>query len=109
VVIILLFAGIVLFFESMKIAVPAFYVILTDMIRDLFYIFVVYLLYKFIFDFIVPLFRATNKIQRDFRTMQQKMQDQMNAQQNASAPQQPQASSSKAPGHDYIDFEEVKK
>ena len=80
------------------------------MIRTLIYIISLYFLYKFIFEFLVPLFRATNKIQRDMRSMQQKMEEQMNAQRNSKEPAgRENTQPSRPPNHEYIDFEEVKK
>jgi phospholipase/lecithinase/hemolysin len=73
-------------------------------------LFLLYILYKLIVDFIIPIYRSTKKVKKQFGEMQNKMQDQMNTfnaqQQSASAaknaPQQP------ATKEDYIDYEEVK-
>lgn len=72
-------------------------------------IFLLYLLYKFIFDFIIPVYQSSKKIKKQFGEMQQKMQDdlknyQNQDQQKAAPKQQP----SKKEG-DYIDFEEIEK
>ncbi|MGV3528213.1 MAG: hypothetical protein ACO1OO_04905 [Flavisolibacter sp.] len=75
-------------------------------LRFLFYAFLVYLLYKFLFGFVIPIFRTTREVKRNFRHMQ----DQMNRQ----APPNPQgsyeqtANSNKEKPGDYIDFEEIK-
>ncbi len=81
------------------------------MIRTILYIFSIYFLYKFIFEFLVPVFRTTSKIQRDMRSMHQRMEEQMNAQrgQGAAAPKATAQEDSTAPPHEYIEFEEVKK
>lgn len=70
-------------------------------------IFLLYLLYKFIFDFIIPVYQSSKKIKKQFGEMQQKMQSDLKNYQN---PQKtpPQEPISKKEG-DYIDFEEVKK
>ncbi|HTL09786.1 MAG TPA: hypothetical protein VL307_16045 [Chitinophagaceae bacterium] len=71
-----------------------------------------YIIYKFVFDLVIPIFRTTQKIRRQFGDMQQHMQDQMNAQQEH--PQRPSGASSTSTHQqtsragDYIDFEEVK-
>jgi len=72
-----------------------------------------YIIYKVVFDFIVPIFRTTQKIRQQFGDMQQQMQDQMNATQNGyrnntSPSQPPPSNEQKAKAGDYIDFEEVK-
>ncbi len=73
----------------------------------------VYFIYKLVFDLVVPIFRTTRNIRRQFSDMQQHMQDQMNATQNSHpgqrAPQPPPANEpKKSHAGDYIDFEEVK-
>ncbi len=71
-----------------------------------------YILYKLVFDLILPIFRATQQVKRQFGDMQQRMQDQMNAQQNGypnNAPIEPKPTETqKSKAGDYIDFEEVK-
>jgi hypothetical protein len=72
-------------------------------------VFLLYLLYKFIFDFIIPVYRTSKKVKRQFGEMQAKMQEQMNkynsqnGQQNSSASAQP-----KIKKEEYIDYEEIK-
>lgn len=79
-----------------------------------------YLLYKLIFDFILPVYQTTKRVRKQFREVQSTMQAQMqahmqaqqNAQRNASAqgfstPNPPPKSSGGKVG-DYIDFEEIK-
>lgn len=72
----------------------------------------IYITYKVIFDLVIPVFRATKKIRRQFGDIQQQMQDQMNATQNAHPPHQPASQPSptarQSRAGDYIDFEEVK-
>ncbi len=72
-------------------------------------LFLLYILYKLIFDFIIPIYNTTKKVKKQFGEMHNKMQEQMNtfnAQQKSSgsksAAQQP------AKKEDYIDYEEVK-
>lgn len=79
------------------------------MLKYLLYIFLGYLLFRFITGFIVPVFRTGRQIKRQFNDMQQRMEEQMRQQQAAAGnTQQAEKSSPKAPVGDYIDFEEVK-
>jgi hypothetical protein len=71
----------------------------------------IYILYKVVFDLVIPIFRATKKIRSQFGDIQQHMQDHVNAAQNGpsqQAPPQPGATPQKSRAGDYIDFEEVK-
>lgn len=70
-------------------------------------LFLLYLLYKFIFDFIIPVYESSKKIKKQFGEMQDKMQNDLRNYQNQHKPAQPEPSSEKE--GDYIDFEEVKK
>ena len=85
--------------------VPLFSMIL----RFLFFVFLFYMLFKLVFNFIIPLYRTTRKVKQGFREMHQKMQEQQGtdpfqqvAQNNGSTQGKPE------PLGDYIDFEEVK-
>ena len=73
-------------------------------------LFLLYILYKLVFDFIIPIYTTTKKVKRQFGEMHNKMQEQMNTfnaqQRNAAAkPTAPQPSQKE----DYIDYEEIKK
>jgi hypothetical protein len=78
--------------------------------RILLFIFLAYVLYKLIFELIVPVYKTTRKIKKDFGQMQDRMNNFMKNQQNASQqqaePKEPPSEKSKA--GDYIDFEEIK-
>jgi energy-converting hydrogenase Eha subunit H len=76
------------------------------MLRFLFLIFICYILYKLIFDFIIPVSRTTKQVKQKFRDMQQMQEEVLRRQQQAQ--QQPPAAKPKSPKDDYIDFEEVK-
>ena len=79
------------------------------MFRIILFILAAIVLYKLIFDFIIPVYRTSRKIRRRFRDMNQQMQEKMNQynqQQNGEQPS-PQAKK-QASDKDYIDFEEVK-
>ncbi len=70
-------------------------------------LFLIYIFYKLIFDFIIPIYQSTKKIKKQFGEMQSKMQNDMNSFQNQQKPSQ-QAPPIQKEG-DYIEFEEVKK
>lgn len=70
-------------------------------------IFLLYLLYKFIFDFIIPVYQSSKKIKQQFGEMQDKMQSDLKNYQSHQTPAQPKPAPKK--DEDYIDFEEVKK
>ena len=73
----------------------------------LFFAFLAYLLFRLVFDFVLPIYRTTKKVKRTFREMNERMNGQNKAastsHQEASEP-----SKKKSPLGDYIDFEEVK-
>ncbi|ASZ10273.1 DUF4834 family protein [Chitinophaga pendula] len=83
------------------------------MIKFIFTIFFLWLLYKVIFDFIIPVYNSTRQVRQQMNTMQQRMreqyQQQHQQQQNTQQQQQQHANQSARPDKgDYIDFEEVK-
>jgi hypothetical protein len=76
-----------------------------------------YLLYKFIFGFLIPVITTTRKVKQQFSSMKEKMEQTINQQQATSqehiftnkAKQATKTTSGKvAPKDDYIDYEEVK-
>ncbi|MEP6584826.1 MAG: hypothetical protein ABJA90_11195 [Ginsengibacter sp.] len=70
-------------------------------------IFLIYILYKLIFDFIIPVYQSTKKIKKQFGEMHSKMQQDMNAYTKS---QNPDKTGREASGKDdYIEFEEIKK
>ncbi|MEO5682547.1 MAG: DUF4834 family protein [Chitinophagaceae bacterium] len=82
------------------------------LLRFILYALGIYMVYKVIFDLIIPVSRATKKVRQQFGDMQQHMQDQMNATQNGypnhTPSQPPPPEQKKTRTGDYIDFEEVK-
>lgn len=70
-------------------------------------LFLFYLLYKLIFDFIIPIYNSSKKIKKQFGEMQDKMQNDINKYQNRESTVKTEPSSKKE--GDYIEFEEVKK
>ena len=75
-------------------------------------LFLIYILYKLIFEFIIPIFKATKTVKKQFNEMHNKMQDQvnkMNQQQTKGTPSSPKQTTTGTPkGGDYIEYEEVK-
>ena len=76
------------------------------MLLYIFLAFLAYLLFKLIVDFVIPVYKTTQRVKRSFREMHQKMNG------GSSPSRQPQndKTSEKKTKHssDYIDFEEVK-
>ncbi len=78
----------------------------TMILRFLFYAFLIYLLYKLLVDFIIPVYKTTRRIKKGFREMNERMSQQPGPFQQSDKAQKPGAEQKK-PG-DYIDFEEVR-
>ena len=79
------------------------------MLKVLFELFVLYLVYKLIFDFIIPVYNTTKQVSKKMGEMQSKMNDHFD-QQSAGSGGKPQATAAaeKPAREDYIEFEEVK-
>lgn len=79
------------------------------MLKALFELFLLYLLYKLIFDFIIPVYQTTKQVKQKVNKMQQDMhahtQQQNNYRNNTTNEPATNRPSKK---DDYIDFEEVK-
>lgn len=78
------------------------------MFRILFLVITAIILYKLIFDFIIPIYRTSRQIKRKFRDMNQHMGDQMNGFGQGTTTQNQQEQAKKPVQKDYIDFEEIK-
>lgn len=76
-------------------------------------IFLLWLFYKLIFDFIIPVYQSTKQVRQQMGDIQARMRQQYQQQQQAQQQQQ-QQQQQRAPHQrpadkgDYIDFEEVK-
>jgi len=83
-----------------------------NIFKLLFELFIFYLLYKLVFSFIIPLYRASKRMKEQVGQMQQKMQEQQqrqaNQEQAAANQKTAKATQQKSPGQDYIEFEELK-
>jgi len=83
------------------------------MIKTLVLIFVFYLLYKLIFEFIIPVYSASKRMRDQVGQMTQKMQEEQRRRQFEREGYIPPADNNKETvqkpaDKDYIDFEEVK-
>jgi len=88
------------------------------MIRYLFFAFLIYLAYRLVFHFIIPIYKTTKQVKKQFREMSARMnrsdghgrmEDYMSQQQQANQQTSPpQPENKKAQAGDYIDFEELK-
>ena len=76
------------------------------MARYIFYAVLIYLLYRFIFDVLIPVRRTTKAMRQQFKQAQDQMNEAYQQQHQKQA--QPEPEKHKQVG-DYIDFEEVKK
>jgi hypothetical protein len=77
------------------------------MFRLLLYVFLIYLAYQFIFRFIIPVYKTTQRVKKGFREMRDHMNDSAN-QQSSSQQTQSANDPSKEKIGEYIDFEEIK-
>jgi hypothetical protein len=75
------------------------------MVRYILYAFLLYVAYKFVFRFLIPVILTTRKLKKQFREMHSRMQGQTNDNQAQEPVQEP---ATKEHAGDYIDFEEVK-
>ena len=73
----------------------------------LFELFVLYLLYKLIFDFIIPVYQTTKQVKQKMGEMHQKMNEHMQQQQSQFSAAEKKADT-KPEREDYIEYEEVK-
>ena len=78
------------------------------MLRFLFYAFLIYRAYRLVFHFIIPVYKTTRQVKKQFREMHSRMEDQMNQYQPNQQSPTPQTENKKEQVGDYIDFEEVK-
>jgi hypothetical protein len=78
------------------------------MLRYLFYAFLIYLAYRLVFHFIIPVYRTTRRVKKQFREMHERMKDQVNQHQSHQQTSVPNPEPKKQQAGDYIDFEDVK-
>lgn len=78
------------------------------MLRYLLYALLIYLAYRLVFHFIIPIYKTTKQVKKQFREMHSRMEDNINQQQANQQTMPPKQEDKKAQAGDYIDFEEVK-
>lgn len=81
------------------------------LIRLIIIIIGIYLAYKFIFDFVLPIYRTSKRMQQQFKGMQDRMHQNMNGQPDGPKEgpvNKPRPEGEKVNKQDYIDFEEIK-
>ena len=78
------------------------------MLSYLFYAFLIYLAYRLVFHFIIPIYKTTRQVKKQFREMHSRMQDNMSQQQPYQQPVTPATENKSQQAGDYIDFEELK-
>lgn len=81
------------------------------MARYVFYALVAYVMYKLIFNFIVPIFLTSRKMRQQFNQARQQMDDQNNQQVHPSAEEKTHVNNTAVSSKigEYIDFEEIRK
>ncbi len=73
-------------------------------LQEIFFLAIVlYLLYRFVFNFLVPVVRTTKHVRQQFRNMQEGAMPGQQPQ-----PERKEQHAAKPPMGDYIDFEEIK-
>lgn len=80
-----------------------------NILKLLFELFVIYLLYKFIFDFIIPVYNTSKQVKQKMNDMKQRMQENRGpSENNVYTNTQPDEAHKKPAHEDYIDYEEIK-
>jgi hypothetical protein len=69
---------------------------------------VIYLLYKLIFDFIIPVYKTTKQVKTKMNDIHAHMQGQQRASTSPTQPTEPVRKPTTIAKDDYIDYEEVK-
>ncbi len=77
-----------------------------NLFRLFFELFLLYVLYKFIFEFVIPIYQTTKHIKRKMSDMQEKMNE--NATHQAFFETSKKTNNSTVSDSEYIDYEEVK-
>ena len=76
--------------------------------RVIFELFVLSLLYKLVFDFIIPVYQTTKSFKQKMGDMQQKMDEHAKKQQADQFKSASKSNEPKVDKRDYIEYEEVK-
>lgn len=79
------------------------------MLKTLLIAFLVYVLFKFIFDLIIPAAKVASQVKRQMNGMKEQMESfQAQQQQNRAQATSPKTEKKSPAAGDYIDFEEIK-
>jgi hypothetical protein len=78
------------------------------MLRYLFFAFLIYLAYRLVFHFIIPIYKTTRQVKKQFREMHSRMEDNLGQQPPYQQSPTPATENKKQQAGDYIDFEELK-
>lgn len=80
-----------------------------SILRLAFELFVIYILYKFIFEFIIPVYNTSKQVKRKMNEMHEQMnQTQHNTVKEQYRDTQSSTAPKKTSHEDYIDYEEIK-
>jgi uncharacterized protein YneF (UPF0154 family) len=81
-----------------------------NVFKILLYAFLIYIAYRFVFGFIIPVYRTMKQVKKQFREMNDRMNEYVQQQEkqfNQTQEQQPQQPQERK--GDYVEFEEIKK
>lgn len=78
------------------------------MIRMILTLLLIYIVYKFVFEFVIPVFNSTRHMSNKLKEMQEKMQEQERKRQMEEQKNSSQANTPKPSPEDYIEYEEIK-
>ena len=79
-----------------------------NIFRLAFELFTLYLIYKLVFDFIIPVVKTTRQVKNQFNNMHTQMKDNLNKQSSQTNFESTSNQPPKPPKEDYIEFEEIK-
>ena len=79
-----------------------------NLIRLAAQIFLIYLIYKLFVNVIIPIYRSSKQIKKQFGEMQDHMQNMQGQTRSQTPPPEPAKKTTTKKEGDYIDFEEVK-
>ena len=77
------------------------------MIRMILTLLLIYIVYKFVFEFVIPIFNTTRQMSNKVKEMTEKMQEQERKRQMEEQKNTHQAQSAKPSPEDYIEYEDI--
>jgi hypothetical protein len=78
------------------------------MIKLIFWCFLIYCLYRFVFELVIPVSRTVSKMKQTVQKMQEQQGFQQQTTSQQPQPEAPKKSTTTNTNDEYIDFEEVK-